>query len=348
MSKQPIPFRLDPAAAREAAVSSLVRAVISISAGVLDRTTPAARYARRWDDSDTNLILRAAVSPTTIASAPALAHVAASFLETLAPVSAGADLLMRGIALNFDGAAQINVPAISIPTGGFVSEAAPIPALTAVTSPGPSLVPHKLASLMSLTGEMVRNSNAEALVRAVLVESVGPVIDKVLFSTAAAGAGPPGLMNGISALTPASAGTKSEIIIDDVQQLVLAVAPVAGNGNLVLVASPDAAAALALRLYNSLAWPVLTSAALAAKTVIAIALNALVAAVEGAPQIDASTQTEFHRDSVPQEIVTVGGVVATNIGSMFQTDAVALRLRWPISWALRDARGLAWMTGVNW
>jgi hypothetical protein len=266
----------------------------------------------------------------------------------LTPVSAGADFLSRGIGRNFFGAAQINVPAISIPTGGFVSEGSPIPALTALTTPGPSLVPYKLASLMSLTGEMIRNSNAETLVRQVLIESTGPTIDKVLFSTAAAGAGPPGLMNGIAGLTPTPTGEKSQIIIDDLQQLALAVAPVAGNGNIVLVASADAAVALQLRLYKSVEWPVLTSASLAPRTVIAVAVNALVAAVEGTPVIEASTQAEFHRDSVPQEIVTAGGVVATNVGSVYQTDAVALRLKWPISWALRDARGLAWMTGVNW
>jgi hypothetical protein len=326
----------------------LVRACIALSAGTLDKSMSAARYAKRWDDRNVDLILRAAVSPTTVASAPALAHVAVSFLETLTPMSAGADLLARGIGLNFDGAAQINVPAISIPTGGFVSEGAPIPALTAVSSPGPALTPHKLASLMSLTGEMIRNSNAEALVRQVLIESVGPTIDKVIFSAAAAGAGPPGLMNGIAGLTPTPTGEKSQIIIDDLQQLALAVAPVAGNGNIVLVASTDAAVALQLRLYKSVEWPILTSASLAPRTVVAVAVNALVAAVEGAPQIDASTQAEFHRDSSPLEIVSSGGVVATNVGSVYQTDAVALRLRWPISWALRDARGLAWMTGVNW
>jgi hypothetical protein len=202
---------------------------------------------------------------------------------------------------------------------------------------------------MSLTGEMIRNSNAETLVRQVLIESVGPTIDKQLFSANAARAGPAGLLNGISGLTPTAAGAKGEIIVDDIQQLVLAISQVAGNGNLVLIASPDVAAALALRLYNSVAWPILTSASLAPKTIIAVALNAVVSAVEGAPEIAASTQAEFHRDTVPAEIVTAGGVVAgTSVGSVYQTDAVALRLRWPISWALRDARGLAWMTNVNW
>jgi hypothetical protein len=87
---------------------------------------------------------------------------------------------------------------------------------------------------------------------------------------------------------------------------------------------------------------------LPAKTVITVAANAVVSAVDGAPVIETSKEAEFHRESVPQEIVTSGGTVATPVGSLFQTDSVALRLKWPITWGLRASNGLAWMTGVNW
>jgi hypothetical protein len=46
--------------------------------------------------------------------------------------------------------------------------------------------------------------------------------------------------------------------------------------------------------------------------------------------------------------VTSGGTVATPVGSMFQTDSVALKLRWPISWALRTSNAVAWIANVNW
>jgi hypothetical protein len=348
-ARQGIPLRPDRDALRESAVSALVRACIATGLGTLDKTMPASSYARRqWDDRTVELILRAAVSPATIAGTPALAHVAVAFLEALVPTSAGADLLARGIGLNFDGAAQLNCPGIALPTGGFVAEGAPIPVVTAPTSPGATLVPHKLAVITSLTGEMMRNTNAETMVRQVLIESCGPAIDKQLFSANAAGAGPAGLLNGIAALTPATGTDKSQIIIDDAQQLATAVAPVAGNGEIVLVASPDAAVALKLRLYGTVQWPVLTSGSLAPKTVIAVAADAVVSAIDGAPVVEASQDAEFHRDTVPQEIVSTPGVVATYVGTMFQTDSVALRLKWPISWALRTSNGVAWMSGVNW
>ena len=79
-----------------------------------------------------------------------------------------------------------------------------------------------------------------------------------------------------------------------------------------------------------------------------VATNAIVSAVEGAPQIDASSQASFVPDTVPQEIVTSAGTKATSVGSLYQADEVALRLRWPITWALRASNGLAWMTNVNW
>jgi hypothetical protein len=128
------------------------------------------------------------------------------------------------------------------------------------------------------------------------------------------------------------------------QKLAAAVAPVAGNGNIVVVASPDAATALVLRLPAAVEWPVLTSASLPVRTVIAVAANAIVSAVEGTPQVDAATSPELHMNTTPGEVVASGGVVA----SVYQSDKVALRLRWPISWALRDARGLAFMQNVNW
>jgi hypothetical protein len=332
-------------------IAPLVRAVIATGLGALDKSARASEHARRqWgDDRTLELVLRAATSPTSLAGTPALAHVAVAFLKTLTPVSAGADLLQRGIGLNFNGAAQIKAPAISIPVADFVAEGAPIPVVQSVTSAGPTLTPHKLAVITSLTGEMMRNTNAETLVRQVLIESTGPAVDKVLFSAnAAATDRPAGLLNGIAALTPAAAGEKAQAIVDDLQTLALAIAPVAGNGNIVLVASPDAAVALRLRLPQTVEWPVLTSAAVPARTVIAVAANAIVSAVEGTPQIDASQEASLHRDTAPADIVSSGGVVATPVGTLYQTDSVGLRLRWPISWALRSSAGLAWMTNVNW
>jgi hypothetical protein len=64
-------------------------------------------------------------------------------------------------------------------------------------------------------------------------------------------------------------------------------------------------------------WPVLTSASVPAKTVIAVATNAIVSAVEGAPAVDASQEAEIHRETVPGEIVDIGGVFARPVKALF-------------------------------
>jgi hypothetical protein len=345
-------FRLRKKMGSTDKVTSLTRAAIAIGISALDKqqTYPEHYIKKTWeDDYLAGMILRSATAPATLASSPALARVAVDFLEALAPLSAGADLLRLGLGLNFNGAASIRVPGITIPISDFVGEGAPIPAPLETTSAGPTLTPFKIAALASLTNEMMRSPNAENMVKQVLVESTGPALDKVLFSTnAAASDRPAGLRYGIAGLTPAaSASAKDQIIVDDLQALATAIASVSGNSNIAIVASPDAAVALQMRVFRE-EWPVLVTAQLPAKTVIMVAVNAIVSAVEGPPQIEASSQTAFVRDTVPQEIVTAGGTPATSVGSVYQTDQALLKLRWPISWALRSGSGLAWMTSVNW
>jgi Phage capsid family len=252
-------------------------------------------------------------------------------------MSAGADLLARGLELSFGGAAAISVPAIAIPAAGFVGEGRLIPAVTAPTSVGATLTPHNVKAIAALTNEMLRSPNAETLIRDALIQSTGPALDRVLFSTAAATPdAPAGILYNIAPLTPSAGANKSETLVDDLQALAVAIGPVSGNGNVVFVASPDTATALRMRLVVPLEWPVLTSASLPPRTVIAIAAAIVVSAVEGAPQIDA------RRDP------SVQWNAAAGVGSMFQADEVALKLYWPICWALRDERGVAWLTGVNW
>jgi len=328
-------------------IRPLVRAVIATALASMRKPNLPDRVARElWgNDRNVELVLRAAVSPTTLSSAPGVAQIAQAFLATLVPVSAGADLLGRGVQLSFDGAAQISLPALTTPTADFVGEGQSIPAVAA-TSSAVTLVPHKLGVLTSLSAEMLRSPAAEQLVRQVLIDATGPAIDKVLLSANPAAADrPAGILNGVAGLTPTAAGgAKSEILVDDLQKLAAAIAPVAGNGNIALVASPDAYAALVMRLPRAVEWPVLTSSSLATKTVIALATNALVSVVDGTPTIDARQDVDWISDTAPPSDGSLG---ATRYSS-FQKDVVALRLRWPISWCLRTPAAIAWMTGVNW
>ena len=152
-------------------------------------------------------------------------------------------------------------------------------------------------------------------------------------------------MNGIAPLgAAAAAADKSQAVVDDLQLLATSLAPVAGNSQIAIVGSPDVVVGLALRMPHRVDWPILMTTALAPKTVVAVAVNAVASAIDGAPQVDARQDPVFHMADPASP--TIDGV--TPVGSTFQTDSVGLRLRWPISWALRDPRGVAWISGVNW
>jgi hypothetical protein len=133
----------------------------------------------------------------------------------------------------------------------------------------------------------------------------------------------------------------------DVGLVVGAVAPVAA-GEIVLVASPDAWVKLLLA-NPILPFPVLPSGALAAKTVVAIAANALAAAVDPVPKITASSQTTLHmEDTAPLPISTISTAVAAPTRSLFQTDSMAIRLILDVNWGLRATGAVAWLTATNW
>jgi hypothetical protein len=331
----PVPLRPDPEAVQTNAVRSLMRGVIALGLHALDRRTLPADYAARtWPhDAEVHLVLRAAVNPTFVADVPGVARFTQAFLTALGPQSAGAELLSRGLALRFGGHARIDIPVVGIPAADFVAEGAPIPVTQPPPIAGVAMTPHKLACVVTITREMLISPSAEEVILAVLRDATGPAIDRALFSGAAASPErPAGLLNGITPLI--ATGTS-----DDLVKLIAAIAPVSGNAQLALVASPQMGAEINL-LPRALPYPVLVSTALPGGTIIAVALPALVSAVEVAPRIDASTQAVVHQETVPAQIVDL---MATPVRSLFQTDTVGLRLRWPISWALRDPRAVAWM-----
>jgi hypothetical protein len=340
--------------AREKALMTLTRSILAVAANKLDpaNARTAEVYARsRWDDENVVKVIKAASTlalPTTSGWAGELAPISSALLSALVPVSAGASLLQRGLQIDFGRDAQVRLPMIAPGTCGFVAAGAPIP-VQKFAAIGPTISPHKMACIVELTTEMISSSSAESLVRAALVESVGKGLDTVLFdATAGDDIRPPGLRNGIAGLTPAAPGVaaKGQALEDDVVALGSAVATVA-SGPVTYVAAVPQAIALAVRTLGTFTDKVLPSVALPAGMVICVADAALAASISGEPQIDASRQVELHRETSPLPIVS-GGVTATPIGSTYQVDSVALRLRWNVSWQLRNSGAVAWMTGVNW
>jgi Phage capsid family len=356
MTPRPVPLRPDSRAISDATIAAFTRACIASAWGQVDKTTRPLEYARRtWGDSGeaAQYILRAASSTAQISTpswAAELAHVVTIFLPSLAPLSAGVQLLARGLQLEFDGAAAIKLPLIAQGQAVFTGEMRPIPVVGFTTSAGVTLTPFSLKSITTLTREMMESSNAEAIVRQALSESVANGLDFAMFSTRVGTADyPTGLLNGVTPLTASSAADKTDAMVDDLTALTKAVARIAGAGPIVLVSAPEQAASITLRYLKRLDFPLLATAALPAGSVVAVAANALVSAFGGLPKIEANSEAEIAFDTAPTDIVTSGGAVATNVGSLFQTDRVGLKIRMEAAWTLRVPVGaIAFVQGATW
>jgi hypothetical protein len=186
---------------------------------------------------------------------------------------------------------------------------------------------------------MLSSPAAEELIRQVLVEATGPALDRALFSATAAGPDrPAGLLFGIAPLTPAAS------LVDNLIAVLETIAPVSGNGAVAVITTPKLRVAIDLMLPRQPPFVVLASSSLPAGTIIGVALNALVSAVESPPQIDASRDAVVHEETAPRQDIG-GGVMATPLRSMWQSDSISLRLRWPLSWGLRSPQGIAWIQG---
>jgi hypothetical protein len=72
--------------------------------------------------------------------------------------------------------------------------------------------------------------------------------------------------------------------------------------------------------------------------------------MDSVPALSASKETLLHMSDSPANIGVAGSpnVVAAPSQSMFQSDLMALKIRLAASWALRDPRGLAWLTTTAW
>jgi hypothetical protein len=336
----PIPLRPDQDAVNDASMRSLSRATVAIALNANDPSCLPDDYVRRvWaGDHVLPLVLRAAVSPAMVANTPALAPISSAFLSALVPQSAAAALIKQGFGLDFNGAASISVPGLSIPVANFVAEGQAIPAAEA---PGTDtrLSPHKLAVIMTATSEMLRSPQAEDLVRQMLIEATGPALDAALLDTnPASDERPAGLRHGIAPL-PTAVG-----LIDKLLSVLEAIAPVSGNGAVAVITTPKLRVSIDLVLARSPPFVVLASSSLPAGTIIGVALNALVSAVAGPPMIQASREAVIHAETSPRTDIG-GGIMATPLRSMWQADSVALRLRWGISWSLRSPQNVAWTTG---
>jgi hypothetical protein len=360
-SRRPLSYFSNPPAG-DALARACACELLSAAGSRLESATKIA--AREFGkDSDAHLVLRdarllerGAVAPTSTSSTGGgdmlVQGAVPDFLSNMGPASAGVVLLSRGLQLSFGQFGVINVPFVTGATGStaFVAEGAPIPARQ-LSLDAVSLTPSKFAVVTSFTHETLTSStpNVVAVVSQVLTEAVGLDLDTELLSTTAATSiRPAGLRFGVAGLAHEATASGSEAMIIDLGTLAAAVAPTAGNGPIVFIASPRQAASIKLRAPAGFPYEVLSSSALTAGTVIAVATNALVSAVDPTPTITTANQMTVHENTVPLPIVDGSSTPAPGTRSGFQTDTIGLKLVLHVAWGLRSTSALSWTSSVVW
>ncbi len=267
-------------------------------------------------------------------------------LEALYQESAAAQLFAKATVLTFDGAGAISVPGFVMNFGnkGFVIEGQPIPVRQASLTSPDQLKPTKAAAIFVLTREMIESSNAERLIADVAMRTLGRAIDEVLFDANAADAARPrGLRQGVAAITPVTTGGSSwENAVADFGKLADAVAPVAGAGDLAFIGSAGRALKTNIYLQGAPGAQAYGSGAVI-NDFLCVAVAGLIAAL-GDPAVESSKAATVHMDDTPNVDISSAGRSA----GMWQTDSIAIKLRMPVSWAVRDPRGFAWMTPTGW
>lgn len=314
------------------------------------------------DDRITPLVLRAASTQAMVNDSgsgwagPLARYAVSQAIEDIVAMSA-LEKLLAGGALHIDPGrvATITVPGRAVTpadAGQWLAEGAPAQ-VRQYNILGPKLVPHKLEVMTTITREISEASNIEDILRTLITEAAGLAIDAAVLSTTAASAGQSaGLLYGLTALTPTAAPYGFDACGQDLGKLVGDIAARGGGRRALFIGAP--AQATSVRFWaggqfgataQTDVLPVSASAALANGTVIALEPESF-ACTFGAPQFSISNVAALHmEDTTPGQIVS--GTPSTPVKSMFQIDALALKMTLWGDWVMR-APHVSFMTGVQW
>jgi HK97 family phage major capsid protein len=169
------------------------------------------------------LVTRAASAPATMTqagwAAELVTQIWAGFMEALLPFSIYPELARRGQAFTFGRSGVINLPLrLSTPqiSGSFVGEGTPIPVRQGAFATA-QLTPKKMAVISTFTRELAEHSTPaiEGIIREAILHDPAIALDSVLLDTNVATAvRPPGLLSGVTGITPTTGGGINALIGD--------------------------------------------------------------------------------------------------------------------------------------
>jgi hypothetical protein len=336
------------------ATRSVTRALAAVA--LSGKENPLKVVQRNWPEDDAaELIVRAAASPATTSSVTqVLPTVVGPFLRALAPASAATRLFQRALQLDFSGVHQYTIPYPSaVPVPIFIAEGAPFPMVQATianTTVGPT---HKILLGSAVFGELESYSaeSAATVIGNILADQMSRSLDAYVFDAVAADATrPAGLLNGVTPIAPAPAGST---LAKDVAAIASAITAAGGHlENIVFVGGSFAATALRLSAGPQFTHPVFGTGQIAEKTIIGIDTSALASGYSGLPVVDTTKHATAHFESATPLPLATGaqgsGVLATPTRSAWQTDTLFLRVRLDAAWGSLRPGAVQVINSVNW
>jgi hypothetical protein len=347
-NKPPLPLS-HPARHYYRAIAASVRGFIQGS--------PADEVARLMypDDQVTPIVLRATstqATTTDAAWAGPLAHtVVSEAIEDMVALSAIGKLVDLGaLVVDLDRYASVIVPGrvtSAADAGSWLAEGQPF-AVRQLHIIGPALKPHKLGVMVPITREMADASNIEDVVRILLQEAARLAVDAAIFSTTAGSAArSPGILNGLTPLTPSGSSLGFDACGQDLGALVHDIAVRGGGANAAFIASPKQATSIKFWAGGLIGrndiLPVASAASIPDGTVIAVE-PASVAVTFVLPEFSVSSVAAVHQEDTSPVTDLLTGVP---VKSMFQTDAIMIRMTIWGDWVMR-APHVSFMNAVAW
>ncbi|MGY5792097.1 phage major capsid family protein len=276
-------------------------------------------------------------------------------LATLAPTSVYAALKARGISVNLTGTSGLRFAARAAPgsiPNVFIGEGQPIPVRQLSFLQGATLSPHKAASISLFTGELAKAStpSAEAIIGQALAEDIGISVDTALLGNAAGTATqPPGLLFGVTPLTPSAATDPAQAASADMAALAAAINPAAAALTFVMNSIQAANAAMLVAGFGAV--DVIASDTVPAKTVIALDTADFVSSVDDGEVRVENDATVISRDDPAPVSTGASGTDAASGSphqSLWQLDLLAIRIVEDISWAMRRAGRVSVVANTKW
>jgi hypothetical protein len=325
----------------------IVRAITAVAMCADRQRKPLDMVKAAWpDDPQVPRIVKAAFPPLDTSMFPAAQSIVV--IPALAPSSASSRLLSAGMTVSLVGIQEVKLPYIGAPgrpRAIFIGEGQPAPVVRMNLSDAVVGPCRKIVLIVALSRELLDASpaTAETIISSALATSAEQAIDSLLFSTTAATPdAPAGLLAGLTPIVATACGGMNAIATDLGNLAAAFGAAGLATDDMVIVTTPELATKLKVQLSPKFTNTVLSSGSIAAGTVVGVLPGGLISAYQDGVAFESSIQAAYHEeDTTPQPLM------ASPARSLYQTDAISIRVRARAAWATMTG-AVQYLTGATW